>query len=334
MDDSGLQADDQVLQAIHRKIRLKPSERSALIVGGHVSPVEVEAFRTEGEDPVEEGIRFVRQLRDVETSQRPAPERVPVDPGSAHERQLWLGRRLAEMAAQHPAVLAIRSNLPDTLLAVDEIAQWIDEQSERDNVEFLRKRGGGFHLQTLWYPTVSGQAAGAPIGNHGLLNELWELTRDLADDYRVTRAQAVGLVLSNQVPVVPTVLIDTSCLPAPLDEVGRSLPRDAYERHLARIKLEIDPIVPAAEVRRIYASVRRQVLGDRKIRLPDAEATALSEVALESEADPEDSSWAERLRKWNQDHPDSAYETSKIHIRRIFQRDAKRALEWLRNPWG
>jgi hypothetical protein len=261
-----------------------------------------------------------------------AAREIPADP-----RAWALGRILALEAARLPDVLRFRHEvLNDQLLRPEEVSTWIGKQAEEDGPATWQMAGGEdwLHLipETLAYPVSlpagvadwTGEAlerfgddptplryparegvARLPIPLEGVLGNLKRVAETLTRRYPVWHeATAVEFILTGETPPPRLAYLTTRHV--------ASLPA------LDTVTLEVSPRLSPFEVKRLYAEVRGELLGDgRRDRPPSEHRVALGLFAAEHN---DGRSWREAMDAWNASHHGRQYEAGDW---RRFARDCR-----------
>lgn len=137
----------------------------------------------------------------------------------------------------------------------------------------------------------------------GVLDDLRVLGETLSRAYGWTPAQATVFVLTDAVPLLEEIRVRTDV---------RSQPA------ASRIRLEVEPTVPAARVAAAYRREQQRLLVSRPRPLGEK---SLELARFVAESDPA-LTWRERLEGWNAAHPDWAYRRE--HVQN-FHRDSMAA---------
>ncbi len=125
----------------------------------------------------------------------------------------------------------------------------------------------------------------------GRLDRLRKLSRVLSARYGWVRAEAVRFVLSGEPPSAP--LVRTGLWPASDGPAAAS-----------RILLSINVVATPREVAKAYGRARRQLLSRTPRKLSDKHL-ALAEFSTREGTG---ASWRERMKAWNRDHSEWAYD--------------------------
>ncbi len=134
------------------------------------------------------------------------------------------------------------------------------------------------------------------------------MSESLAKRYAWWPAHGSLFVLTGQVPLLSPVRVTTT----------RRFPITAA----SRLTLEVDPTVTPREVAEHYGAARKSLLQSRSRRMSPKHLRLAIYSATHS-----DGTWAERMRGWNDEHPDERYSQPSN-----FQRDAANAVKRLLNP--
>jgi hypothetical protein len=180
-------------------------------------------------------------------------------------------------------------------------------------------RVGRVGAQMLMYAKRGqGGASRAVLPVHfGVMQRIYKLSNDLAIFYGWQPEDATTFLLTDIAPWIAPVWITTTADPIK-DSVGHDWTR--------RIKLDLDPSVPPAEVATIYQQARIDAGYGSRRRLTNKHADL---AALRSEM-PNASSDQLRI-EWNARHPDRREQYS-FEQRRNFWRDVRRATARLLRP--
>ena len=156
----------------------------------------------------------------------------------------------------------------------------------------------------------------------GLLDTIRLLSADLARRYRWSEAQATTFLLTDRVPLVRRVMVESSLsLPEPYPV----WPMPGEINQTARILLTVDPSASSQEViaafrreRSRHVTGRLRPLGEKHLRL------ALVHAALSREE-----GWEPIMERWNEEFPEWAYGTVNN-----FSRDVRQAQRRLLAPFA
>jgi hypothetical protein len=165
----------------------------------------------------------------------------------------------------------------------------------------------GLATKYLRYPMPDHSVSCVPVRAGGTLHILHQLATTLSQTFHWTEAEAVMLVLTDEVPPVE---------PAKWQVHWSTIPC------LSRITLTIDPALSPRQVESLYRRVRGQVLDGRyrnltrKHALLAAFKTTFSELKL-----------SDLMRKWNAEYPRWRYK-----LVTNFGRDTKTACDRLLTP--
>ena len=234
-----------------------------------------------------------------------------------------LARKLAQQAAEEPAVVVFRAEvLGGQLLAPEDVEAWVNRQGKAEGdstlylgdvavplghtVEHDREGIWATPPLTLSRETPARRAAPrflayaipdqqavsrVPVAQGGTLDRLRRLSESLASSYgwrsAAGEAQAALFVLTGQPPVIPRATITWHI--------------DAGSAVEGRITLDLDPTLGPAAVARLYREARAQFPLRRRSRRyrPMTEKHA----RLAEWADRE-GSWRNRMEQWNEGHAD------------------------------
>jgi hypothetical protein len=222
---------------------------------------------------------------------------------------------LAAEAAQDDDVVAFRrQELRGRFIKPERLAAWIERHAEpatdlitvavdRPDKPLVHSR------RVLEYAAPpSAFVQHHPVAVNSTLDRLRALSASLANRYAWQPAQASTFVLTGLVPILAPIRVDTTIrYPVPA---------------ASRITLDVDPTVTPREVAERYAAARKRMLPGRSRRMSEKHLRLAIYAATHSEG-----TWAERMRGWNDAHPDERYSQSAN-----FQRDAAKGMKRLLDP--
>jgi hypothetical protein len=299
---------------LEQRLPVSDGEWELLTKDGFVSEVE------SGAADVEYLVERVKQLRlavGQPVKQDPPAELVDADQLArrASTRAEALSALLAAEASRDENVVIFRrAELRGRLIKPENIGDWVERRTESPSqlVTVAEERPDDpleYSRRVLDYAAPPGAvvmrlavAVGSP------LDRLRILSASLAQRYAWQPAQATVFVLSGLVPILSPVRANTT-MRFPITAASR-------------ITLDIDPTVTPREVAEHYAAVRKEVLPGRSRRMSEKHLRLAIYAASHSAG-----TWAERMRGWNDEHPDERYSQSSN-----FQRDAAKAVKRLLNP--
>jgi len=215
-------------------------------------------------------------------------------------RYLQLRNRLiAQLVAQDSSVQSFRRKyLPAGLLAPQEVLAWIDARIPADISPFS---GCVLSFHTPDYPLR------VRVSKDSILGELSRISKELAERWGWFEADIVTFVLTAQLP--RPALIKSSVTVALWQGIACAV----------RITIDADVEVPPEEVKRVYSSLRHKIWRGQRSRPLSRHLIELVEFVLDH-----DTSWQERWKMWNREHPEHPYaSTSSMAV--VFHR-AKRKL--------
>lgn len=229
--------------------------------------------------------------------------------------------------------------LADGLLSLEEVEDWIMQQAEKDgpHTRWLRVAipkghkvsvARGYLVPTpaisvsddhpaQWAPpeyltygvTRDRWTRRIPVAEGEVLGRLYVLSRSLAHRYGWQESQATLFVLTD----IPPLVIDLSAW------VSFKSPFTS----LSRINLTVDPALSPREVAEAYRKIRQGVVGSRFRDLSEKH-TRLAVFAAER---PEEETWKQRMKAWNEAHPQLKYT-----VETNFARDCSQAQQRLLTP--
>lgn len=255
------------------------------------------------------GAAFATQGRAVRPRREIPPDR----------RADALGRIVALDAARWPGVARFRAEiLGDKLLAPEKVPAWIAARARKEG-EPTRlvtvaddDRGGEprrIERLTIGYPdAAAGGTVRTFIAEGGSLGRLQRLAVDLSRLFGWAEPDAVAFVLSGLAP------------PVPLAEAVGVRSRLNYPT-LSAVTLTVSARLSPDQVGRLYAAVRRDLLGVGRDRGPGESWKAELSVFTAEHNDGR-RTWRALSDEWNRLHPEHAYRDW-----RAFQRDARRSFE-------
>jgi hypothetical protein len=214
----------------------------------------------------------------------------------------WIGGRVDE--SRYPIAVLVR--LPPDLIRIDE------------NGEFQLPPGAleGLPIESLApHEVLEYSRPGAPwvehipIGRDGALNQLRLISERLALVFGWQKAQATVFVLTDDVPLLPGLMITLSW-----GSVVRDLSVLRHLRCLARLTLTIDPLMAPSEVAEQYRKTRRSILL-KKLRALSEKQMHLAAFCCDLPALKQPD-----MKAWNKEYPHWTYCRFSN-----FSRDAKRA---------
>jgi hypothetical protein len=281
---------------------------------GYVADVEI--ADVDPEDLVRE-VKLIRQA-----VRRPPKQETVGELADAQD----LGRRaksraealsflLALDASRDPAVVGFRrAELRGRLIRLERVGNWVARRSEPPTelitvtVERPDEPLKQFKEVLEYAAPPASAVQTCPVALGSALDRLRSLSESLANRYGWRPAEAATFVLTGWVPVLQPIRARTQV----------RLPISAA----TRITLDIDPTVTPAEVAERYATERGRHVWARTRRMSQKHL----QLAMYAEAHQE-GTWAERMRGWNEAHPDAAYRQASN-----FQRDVTRAIDRVLNP--
>lgn len=167
----------------------------------------------------------------------------------------------------------------------------------------------GLSTELLEYAGTNGWVQRVAVKFDSALGYLKNLSASLSKKYGWQEHQAATFVLTDLIPEISQIRLTTRAnLVAPV---------------LARIDMSIDPSLTPAQVSRVYAEARRDVVGTRYRNLSQKHL----KLALFAGQRPQNESWSASMRRWNEQNP--TYKYSKVSN---FARDCRQALERLVRP--
>ena len=292
-------------------------------------------------------VERIRRLERVQAGLEPAQKREYKKEVPPDARLKALGKELADRASEREDVRAFRkTHLRGRLLKFENVGRWIERQTERDgeprpilhipvppgytvsDVEVIdsglpSERWGvwtdpsltisrdrpapGHRWLLLAYGTPDkGAVQRRPVAPGGVLDDLRILSESLASAYHWQPALATVFVLTGLYPDVYNARATVSVM-----YLG--------ELPTARILLDIDSSVSAAEVSRLYADARRSLIvgGVGQRYRPMSE----KHIQLAECYEKNGRRWKDRMREWNELHVGEKQYTEE----RNFARDCKRA---------
>jgi hypothetical protein len=150
-------------------------------------------------------------------------------------------------------------------------------------------------LQLLYAKKGEDFVWGYEVRAGGVLDRLRRLSQRLVKAYRWSEAQATIFVLTGVVPLIAAI---TGGEPDELeDDANDTLPV------LSRITLHVDPTTSPSEVAEQYARLRRWQYGERHRDLSEKH----TQLALFAATEPQHTTWAARMTRWNAEHTDWTY---------------------------
>ena len=224
-------------------------------------------------------------------------------------RFIWAKSLLVAIdAASHDGVSAFRDEvLHDRLLALQQVADWIDAQAESDGLRttyvtgtpivdaasatslpmHIEVRAHGFFVESVDFARDDGWVDRRPVARGGVLDRLRVLAHELAINYPWQPAQASTFVLTGATPLVTALRVEVP---------GFTL----TDRRL--ITLEIDADIPVDLVADAYSKARQELLGPRP-RRPTSHGTDLVIHGAERQGYSTGRLWNE----WKDSHPERPY---------------------------
>ena len=179
---------------------------------------------------------------------------------------------------------------------------------------------------------------GGPLSKHPVMKRLFRLAERLSKIYRWREGDAAWFVLTGYTPRVrplevsgyirnvpkgtgkPRTLIPGSSPPRYIAEVPA--PR-TYHLSTARITITAEAWVDPGEVERVFREVRRQMLGGDAMGERSARTLEVVKFVARRMRQYPGERWEERLRAWNEEHPEWRYEDFR-GLRQAFERFAYR----------
>lgn len=213
-----------------------------------------------------------------------------------------LAEILAAEARQLPEVQAFRREvLGGRLLSEEEVPEWITRLIEEEGHKM--REGKPWEYLSYTVPKDEWRRVVPIRKGVGKLWQLKTLCRKLCRRYPLWQeAQAVSFVLCDDIPLIPKARIQIQ-----------------FSSHFPpRIILNLDPRLSPEEVARIYAHYRAEVRSGRDRPMSEKHLTLAVFVAENEEPG---STWTSLMKKWNEEHPEWAYQN-----RHLFARDARAAL--------
>lgn len=258
---------------IHRRRRATPERRSQINsalkeLGAPVlTNAEYRALETEGEawlwsiDARDHALRVVsdRRRRRALRPDSVVLEHVP--------RWVWARSLLyAIEAEQLPQVQEFRETyLSRNLIELDEVRPWVEDQYEAPSVFALLLVPSGWQLgdplaaqsevvsvctEAIEYP-VDGRGLKMPIRRGSVLDQLRQLSNELAMMFGWQPAQATGFVLTGITPIVNVLVA----------KPGDGYDGDQWRRDTVRLDVDLD--VSPDEVAALYSRARAPLRGER-----------------------------------------------------------------------
>ncbi len=195
-------------------------------------------------------------------------------------------------------------------LSFEEVESWIKSQNKKEDKKGAT-RGGLLEYgipDNEWLQVC-------PTAKGGDLDYLRKISESLADTYKWSKAQATVFVLTDIAPEIPLYKAEW--------ELNFGF------KALSRINLTLDPALTDKEVSEIYRRTRQEQLKkDKKgkVRFRILSDKAYSLAIFEAEQ-PEENTYAEKMRAWNKLRPEWEYtEVSN------FGRDSNQAIRRLIQP--
>ena len=298
-----------------------------------------------------ESVSYLRdKLREVsevaESGRRPATKPVGESrtlefsgaTASASRYDLARSMVIAALAREDADVQAFRNEiLDDRLITWDEVPAWIEARASESPqiVEVtvavdkppavathwtpdetpLRVRRVGAEMLLYSRKTEDGAVRATIAVHFGVLQRLHRLALDLSTFYGWREEDTVVFVLADVVPWVAPILVTTTTDPI---YFGRPC------EWTRRIKLDIDPGVPASEVASVYQEARARRGYDQRRRLSNKHSDM---AALRSEMPR--ARWSTVREEWNRRNPKEAYSAQQESN---FRRDVPRAQAQLLYP--
>lgn len=225
-------------------------------------------------------------------------------------RELAISDLFAINAAKRKDVQRYRAaHLPDGLITVDEIEDWVLERTPNGRTPLRPARQSDVVL-TVPAPGFARMSRAVVRVTNAPLAGLAKLTKTLAKYYLWSEGQAAAFVLAGATPIVRTIT----------GSIQRVFPLQAR----TRITMVIDPMATPREVMDWYANVRRGLLGEgSKPKAPTAKARDLAVFVYGHPSE----DWEQMRVDWNAEHPAETYQD-----KNRFKRDALKALRSLLEP--
>ena len=229
---------------------------------------------------------------------------------------------VAEEASEDAGVRLFRTEvLGDKLLPLEEVEEWIKQQSQKDgpptiwlnNIPLPQAKTnelikliqgitpdvpkllleipmdqviGTMNLQAhvLKYPGLDEWARSISTVVGGVLEHLRRLSDRLAEKYKWSQAQATTFVLTGRIPLI-------SSINATLKIHSRSL--------FSRIVLDVDPAMSPREIAMHYSRNRKEIMATRHRNLSEKHM----QLALFDSKRLKTETWAIKMDEWNKTHP-------------------------------
>lgn len=142
-----------------------------------------------------------------------------------------------------------------------------------------------FHFRLLSYGTPgSNDTKEIPTARNGILERLRLLSRQLAQEYSWSEAEATIFILTGSIPEI--IQVDSTA-------IARK------QSALSRIVLTVDPSLSPKEVAEHYRKICQDVIGTRHRDLSEKHM----QLAIFAAKQPEDRTWLEKMTEWNRAHP-------------------------------
>ncbi len=298
-------------QLTQRLPDLSEGEWALLDQDGYVAEVESGAADL---DHLVDRVKLLRQ-----TFGRPAKQEAIPEVAQAEElarrattRAEALSALLAIDAEQDERVVAFRRRaLRGRLVKPERVAQWIERHAEPPTDFVIVARGQPLeHFRRVldYAAPPSTVAQHVEVAHGSTLDRLRALSDSLANRYAWQPAQASLFVLTALVPILPPVRSRTM----------HRVPVAAA----SRVALDVDPTVTPRELAQHYAAARKRILSGRSRRMSEKHLRLAIYAATQEEG-----TWDDRMRGWNDAHPEARYRESSN-----FQRDAAKAVKRLLDP--
>jgi hypothetical protein len=288
---------------------------------------------TSGEDIAEIVLNVVEARRTFGSDAKVKP--VKLEHGAPGARKYALSLLVAEHARARPDVREFRKeHLADQPVPITEVQEWVLQKAATDGTptiwadevplppasmpaiddkgRFRFSVNGEIHCTTLTkkhlrYPAPDLSVASVPIRADGTLHRLHRLATSLVHHFHWSEAEAVMLVLTDEVPSV---------------EPAKCQARWSQVPCLSRITIEVDPALSPRQVEALYRTVRGQLLEGRYRNLTQKHALLAGFTSTLR-----DLKLADQMRKWNAQYHRWTYE-----LVTNFGRDAKKARDRLLAP--
>jgi len=249
------------------------------------------------------------------------------------EREEMLSHFVANHAAADDAVQKFRHQAfgERGLLSPEQVVEWVNQQA-RDATFWLEialpagfspvRTANGIGLtpaltisktrpviaalkrRFLEYAHPDGWRRNVPTQHGSVLDQLRQLSEDLAARYGWQPAQATNFVLTGQTPLVRAIKADWT--------------------RTGRLVLNVDAAIGPQQLVTAYRALRRRLIGGRRARALTEHQQQLAKFLATR---PSSESWAERRRAWNRTHQREAYEPHRAHnFKRACENVARRLL--------